>query len=172
MGLFSKEVRTVQVVELSDEVRQQLTSLDNDIQILQELQGQVIVAAKLILQALGNEAMEIAGADEVADVKQGITDTAKEPIITNVKPSSRRESPYTRRPYSEQYSWLKEILSDRDWHHPSEIADEYATDPRHHRYLKSAVNRVLGDMIKEGNVEREAATVRGNMYRYRWVANG
>ena len=160
MGLFSKEVREVKVIELSDETRQALISLDNDIQVLQELTGQVIVAGKLILQAMGNEVMELSGRDEIS--------TASERLTKSGEPRTR-EAPFTRRPYSEQYDWVKSLIEDGEWYHPHNLAKEHATDDRHYRYLKSAINRMLGDMVKEGHVERKTSTERGSFYQYRWI---
>jgi hypothetical protein len=170
-------------IELSDESRQALVSLDNDIQTLREFMREVSDKASSILSTLHGEI-----------VMQVPTYTAPEPEIgvkvfedegrvelpgvmgqndpedARVTDEARiRATPFTRAPRHTQVAWLQRVMADGAWYPPIVIAREYATDERHLRYMKGALTARLREMHEEAIVERRDSHVKGSMFEYRLV---
>jgi hypothetical protein len=93
-----------------------------------------------------------------------------EPIKARTEGTSvatAHESPYARVPRHEQIAWLKAVLADKRWYSAYAIAEEYATDPQHLRYMKRTVARHLRELYEEGQVERRPSRIKGPVHEYR-----
>jgi hypothetical protein len=179
-----QEVRNVTVIELSDESRQALVSLDSDIQTLREFMLDVSDKASRIMAALHGEIVaQIPGYSPPAQ-EVGVQPFAGERVELpgymhqnepeNVLPDDQRvrSTPFTRAPRHVQVSWLTQVMGDGAWYPAVTIAREYATDERHFRYMRSAVTARLREMHEEGLCERRDSHVKGSMFEYRIVRTG
>jgi hypothetical protein len=162
MRMRRREVEEVTpvAVELTQETKENLANLLSEIH----------VAIELFDDLLGR-ANEIALAVSV-DLKQHIS-VAPDPAPDVPTPSAElgrvRDSPYRRRPLSEQRTWLLEFIRSGEWFHAHTIAKEIASEEREYRYLRAAIGRTFALLLDEGIVERGQATERGSMFRYRLV---
>jgi hypothetical protein len=185
-----QEVRNVTVIELSDESRQALVSLDNDIQTLGLLMQEVSGTASNILKALNAEI--VAQLPDARDDEQGIGVQVVAPdkdymgrervelpgVMHETEPDGEvlsdalrvRATPFTRSPRHVQVEWLKKIMADGGWYAAFAVAREYATDERHNRYMRGALSGRLREMHEEGIVERRDSHVKGSMFEYRLVS--
>jgi len=94
--------------------------------------------------------------------------TFTEPDQVHVAEEDRlRTTPFTRAPRHTQVAWLKKVMGDGDWYSTVGIAREYATDERHFRYMRGAVQGRLREMHEEGEVDRRDSHVKGAMFEYR-----
>lgn len=151
-------------VELDDASRQALVELDNDVQTLMQLTREVSAKASEIINQLTQDILTtVPSTNERPPEPDGIT------VFTSKTPNEERvrNTPFTRRPRSEQVAWLRELLADGEWHAPIVIAREYANDERHYRYLRSAVGGRMREMFEDGEVERRSSKVKGSMFEYR-----
>ena len=155
-----QNVTTVKkVLEISDETRQALTSLENDLQVLGGMLREVIGVSRDILATLTAEVISDADVDEEHE-------TGVEPFQ---RPARRvRGSAFRRRPRSEQVAELLEILSDGQWHNAWDEAERLAGDERERRYLRSSLSTRLREMHEDTDrlERRDCATSRA-MYEFR-----
>ena len=175
------EVRTTHVIELSDESRQALVSLDNDIQTLREFMQDVSAKASTIIASLHGEILAQIPEVESAEVGvQVFADGTDKPALPgfmhktefeDVLPEEQRirATPFTRAPRHVQVNWLKGVMADGQWYAPIVIARHYATDERHFRYMRHAMSARLREMHEEGLVTRRDSNVKGSMFEYRLV---
>jgi hypothetical protein len=178
-------------VELSEGSKQSIIGLREDITTLAELVHGVLDNSLRLMESLetlatnGDEESDdpdqpcgvVAFDDgEVMEKKPPVEEKKreKEPppgMAVNKAPVTEervRDSPFTRAPRTKQVTWLRrEVLCDGKWHTPQEIANEYANDERHLRYLKHAVGGRLREMHEDRIVERRKSNVRGSMFEYR-----
>lgn len=153
------------VVELTQETKESLASLLSEIHVAIELFDDVLSRANEIALAVN------------VDLKQHIQvvpDAPSDPAPDVPAPSSDdegrvRDSPYRRRPQSEQRAWLLGIIADGRWYHPHLIAKEISSEEREYRYLRAAIGRTFALLLDEGVCERGASTERGSLFRYRLV---
>jgi hypothetical protein len=184
-----KVVQTTTTIELSDESRQALVALDNDLQAVRELIADVLETSTRILHALTQEiTVQIPASVEISELgpegtEDGIQVFQHEGKRTGKRHASKhkphqamapddprriRGGPFVRRPRHEQVEWLKkEILADGRWHTAIEVARNTAGDEREFRYLRSAVGGRFKEMYDEGLVERRDSDRRGAMYEFR-----
>jgi len=185
-----KVVQTTTTIELSDESRQALVALDNDLQAVRELIADVLETSTRILHALTQEiTVQIPASVEIEELgPEGTTDgiqvfqqegkrTGKRhsaqrhtphQAMADDDPRRIRGGPFVRRPRHEQVEWLRaKILADGRWHTSIEIARNNAGDEREFRYLRSAVGGRLKEMYDEGLLERRDSDRRGAMYEFR-----
>lgn len=186
-------------IELSDEARQALVQLENDLQVITEFMSDVVANGQRILAALQGQVIAATGGDS------SLYETLSEPIpggrsgqrgvgvrafiepeplvMPGVAPEAvlpsdpvedlhrQRSSPFNRRPRHEQEAWMIKYMSEHPgWHHAHVIAREFSGDEREFRYLKSAISRTLKELFDSGQAERTEATERGSLYRYRLSA--
>lgn len=177
-----QEVRTTHVIELSDDIRQALVSLDSDIQTLNTFMAEVRDTATSILARLHGEIVaqipevriedgeEAVGVEVFAD-KPGLPGFMHENEPENPLPDDQRvrATPFTRAPRHVQVDWLKQVMADGQWYAAIVIARHYATDERHFRYMKHALSGRLREMHEEGLVVRRESNVKGSMFEYRLV---
>jgi len=166
--MFRRKVHTIKTLELSDETKQALTSLENDLQVLTEMQREIITQGREILGALtGQVADEVAESDEEPlGVRVFADDEEWTPTTKEGTPRIRRSS-FKRRPRSEQVAELMEILSDGEWHNSYTEGKQIAGDEREFRYLRSAIGNRFREMYEEGKLERKDCQIRGAMFEYR-----
>jgi hypothetical protein len=187
--MFSKKPKpttVTHVIELSDESKQLLVALDNDIQALKELTGQVLANSAAIMAQLHTEiTAQIPVAPVLPESREsGVEVFADEPRVSRKKrgqndpvpedhPERMRLSPFNRRPRTQQIAWLlsDEAFGDGRWHSPYELADRYAGDARERRYLNATINARCRELVEEGKMERRGshASTR-SMFEYRLVA--
>jgi hypothetical protein len=148
-------------VELTAETKEQVMSLISEIHVVSEILDDLLQRANQIALAVN------------VDLKQHISvapDPAPDvPAPPNLDEGRIRDSPYRRRPVSEQRSWLLDYIRSGEWFHAHTIAKEIASEEREYRYLRSAIGRTFALLLDEGIVERGQATERGSMFRYRLV---
>jgi hypothetical protein len=162
-------------IELSDETRQSLVALENDIQTLQTFMEEMIGQARDILGALHGEiTSQLPVARDELDGVQVFTDElpphmhGREMNPTVSDEDRVRSTPFTRAPRRVQVDWLKnEVLSDGEWHTTIDIARRFAVDERHFRYMRGATGHRLREMHEDRIVERRSSQVKGAMFEYR-----
>lgn len=166
-------------IELSDESRQALVGLDNDVQTLQAIMQEMVDKTTRILHALTQEiTAQIPAANEEVGVQVFADFPATDELpsrmlhtpVNDVYVSEEdriRDSPFTRAPRSLQVSWLKGVMASGDWYSAMALAREYAQDERHFRYLRHAIGGRLREMHEDHIVERRASRIKGAMYEYR-----
>lgn len=163
-------------VNVSDETRGLLKTLNGDLQAVREMIDDLSDTAGAILDAIEHEiAVEVNKVIEQAEavvekhsVKVPPPPMGQRPKKTTVSDDERvRETPFTRAPRPEQVEWLMEVLADGEWHTGISIAHAYAVDEPHLRYMRRAVGARLREMHEEGLVERRASEVKGAMFEYR-----
>jgi hypothetical protein len=173
-------------IELSDESRQALVGLDNDIQTLREFMREVSDKASSILATLHGEiAMQVptymapepsVGVkvfDDEGRVELPGAMSKNDPEGDLVPEEDRvRATPFTRAPRHTQVAWLQKVMADGAWYAAIAIAREYATDERHFRYMRGALGQRLREMHEEAIVERRDSHTKGSMYEYRLVRTG
>lgn len=158
----NKPTQVVKTLELSDEMKQALTSLENDVQVLSEMLRDVLGTSRDILGALtGQLASEISDGDELPESRRdGIR------VFAGEEPS-RRTSAFRRRPVVEQYEEIREILSDGKWHNAYTEAKRLAGDEREYRYLRGAISGRMRELYEAGELHRQNCNQRGAMFEYR-----
>jgi hypothetical protein len=148
-------------VELTQETKESLSSLLSEIHVAIELFDDVLTRANEIALAVN------------VDLKKHIQVAPDPAPDVSAPPSNdegrRRDSPYRRRPQSEQRAWLLGIIADGRWYHPHVIAKEISSEEREYRYLRAAIGRTFALLLDEGVCERGASTERGSMFRYRLI---
>jgi hypothetical protein len=159
--MFRREQKNVHVIELSDEVKQALAQLDNDMQGLEALFAEVLANQRRVLAALTGEIAR-PPIDDEADAE--IHDSAPS---AQERSTRQRESPFTRRPRHEQVTWLTNILQDGRWHTPLLLAKSIAREPAELRYLKRAIQGRMREMHEEGLLDRRDSRVGGAMFDYK-----
>lgn len=172
--MFKRE-KSSMVVTLSDETRQALTSLHNDLQVVDELLAEIRSQGNAILTALHGSTMEkmeegVVGVEPF--VEQPVDQPGYQPWnspLTKAGTPRIRTAPMQRRPIVEQYEWLKKEMADGRWIHPHELAKKYAGDERELRYLRSAISGRMRELRDMGVLERSEATTKGSMFRYRLI---
>lgn len=167
--MFKRKVHTIKTLELSDETKQALTSLENDLQVLVEMQREVITQGRQILGALtGQIADEVETEEYTPEVGVRVFEDDEDwtPLTTEGTPRKRR-SAFKRRPLHEQYQELLELLSDGEWHNCYTEAKKIAGDEREFRYLRAAIGGRFKEMYDEGKLERKDCELRGAMFSYR-----
>lgn len=186
----AQEVRNVTVIELSDESRQALVSLDNDIQTLREFMSDVSAKASTIIATLHGEIVAQIPGYEPQDAKGGVKvfadegpvssgervelpgamhfDDEIETTLTSEK-QRIRSTPFTRAARHVQINWLTEVMADGRWYAAIALAREYATDERHFRYMKGALGHRMRELHEEGILERRDSHTKGSMFEYRLV---
>lgn len=165
--------KTVHVVELSDEVKQALAALDNDMQGLEALFEEVLANQRRVLAALSGEIVRVP--PPVGEEDGDVSDEVGVQVEIDVERSAeeadfrtgRRDSPFSRRPRHEQVEWLLTILADKRWHTPLLLAKSIARDQAELRYLKRAIQGRMREMHEEGLVERRDSRVTGAMFDYK-----
>ena len=169
--MFSKKIVTV--IELSDETKQALAQLDNDMQVLEELTRDVIANQVKVLAALTGEiTAQVPVAD---DDEEGVVVFAEDAptapwdgaTVSQNTDNEKRTSPFTRAPRGVQIEWLMQVIGSGEWYSAYGIARAYATDERHLRYMKGALGGRLREMWEEGICERRDSHTKGSMYEYR-----
>ena len=162
------------VHDLSPEVQEALLKLEDDTTTLTELMGELIATQKAVLRQLRAEMdVPVTEDSEEEEGPEVFVDGPKEayPLKRGeAQSTATRESPFGRAPRKVQVDWLREVLADGAWHSAYAIADRYAVDERHRRYMKGAVGGRLRELYEDGEVERRDAPVRGSMYEYRLKA--
>lgn len=192
MSLFRRstsqvtEVRNVTVIELSDESRQALISLDNDIQTLCGFMEDVSAKASKIMASLHGEIVAQIPDSVASETEIGVESFADRAEATNyvelpgymhynepensIPDNQRiRSTPFTRSPRHVQVDWLSKVMADGGWYPAITIARQYATDERHFRYMKSALTTRMREMHEEGLCERRDSKTKGCMFEYRLV---
>lgn len=158
-----KTAQVTKVIELSDETKQALTSLENDLQVLAELNSQVLGAARLILGKLHGEIVEEVGVEPFA------SDVSPAETVVREPGERIRASAFRRRPKYEQIAEGREILSDGNWHDSYTEARKIAGDEREYRYLRAAIGRVFLDLHESGEAERRGCSTSRAMFEYRAI---
>jgi len=168
--MFSKKMVTV--IELSDETKQALARLDNDLQALEALQREIVSNQRAVLAALAGEVTRQVPVEEIKDDEEG-DEKADEPSdpdrqkLSEAYYQASRQSPFTRQPRHVQVEWLLGILKDGRWHTPILIARSTANDQAHFRYLRRAIQGRMREMHEEGLVVRRDSQVGGAMFDYK-----
>jgi len=165
--MFKKQPKTEvdpTPVALSDESRQALADLTCEIHVASEILTDLLAQADAIGKAVGVELADVVRLPRALPEEP----TRRRSTPTDLPDDERiRTTPYTRRPLAEQVAWLMAILADGEWHTGYEIAKVYATDEKHFRYLRSSLTNRLGDLYKQGLIDRADAETRGAMFKYR-----
>jgi len=173
MSLRTRKVRTV--VDLSPECHDALVKLEEDAETLTELLTEMLATQRAVLDLLRGEVETVVAN---GGVPHDLPDEEEQPAdLPDVKPYpgvqvtpgdvTIRDSPFTRAPRRVQIEWLKEVMADGEWRSSLEIADRYAVDERHRRYMRSAVGGRMRELFEDGEAERRASTRRGVMFEYR-----
>lgn len=190
MGLFTKDVR----ITISEETKNALASLDDDVQALVGLVDELVATHTNILTTIKGDIFAVV---EAAHANGELSVIEKEAFSTlldeqsegdngtaTVKPPDEmrertdwesetpeeqrvRATPFTRAPRHTQVAWLKEVMADGKWYAPVQIARDTANDERHFRYLRHAVAGRLREMHEENIVVRRDSHVKGSMFEYR-----
>lgn len=165
--MFSRTRKTevTRRIELDDETRQALAKLEGELQVLREFTADLTATCKAIVLALHGQ-VTIDPADDLEAAGLGVEAFADD-RTGSIPPERVRDSPFKRRPASEQRAWLLEAMADGQWIHPHSFAKDLAGDEREFRYLKSAIARTCHDLHDDGRLERGSSTERGSMFRYR-----
>lgn len=170
LGRKSKEAQEAAeavVHQLTPELQEALIKLDDDLRSLLELLQELTETQRAVARQLRAEVeVPVLPAPGV----EVFTEGPSEPFPSRkIVPSTteERESPFRRAPRKVQIAWLREVMGDGQWHSAFAIADRYATDERHRRYMRGAVSGRLREMYEDGEVERRDSPVRGSMYEYR-----
>lgn len=165
--MFGKQRTTtvVKTLELSDETRQALTSLENDLQVLGQMLTETLAVGRSILGALAGQI-----ASEIAEVGvQAFADEISESPLTAEGLPRERRSAFRRRPRSEQYAEIMVMLADGEWHNAFEEAKRLAGDEREFRYLRGALSGCMKELYDDGKLERRDCAIRGAMFEYRRI---
>jgi len=166
--MFKRKVHTIKTLELSDEMKQALTSLENDLQVLSEMQREIITQGREILGALTGQIADEVEVEEVEPVGVRVFEDDENwtELTTEGTPRQRR-SAFKRRPIQEQYAEIRQILSDGEWHNSYTEGKRIAGDEREFRYLRSAISGRFRELYEAGKLERRDCQIRGAMYEYR-----
>lgn len=169
-----KTTQVTKVIELSDETKQALTGLENDLQTLAEMLREVMNTGRQILGTLHGEIVDEVGVEPFADDAKLVQDFAEERPATSdrgrVTETDRiRASAFKRRPRYEQIAESRAMLSDGDWHNAWDEARKLAGDEREFRYLRSRIGNAFLDLCDAGEVERRACAVSRSMFEYRQI---
>lgn len=192
---FGNKTKSVTVV-ISDDSKEALAQLDQDIEALVGLVDELVATHTAILAVLRGEiAVLVADAAGVPIdgvkvfngpgdpepptlVEAGVKPKIKNPIVpesmhprefdSSLESDDRiRQSPFTRAPRNVQIEWLTEVMADGEWYAGVTIAREVANDERHYRYLKHALGGRLREMHEDGIAERRSSHVKGAMFEFR-----
>jgi len=157
------------VVELSPECQEALVRLEDDTATLTELLGELIQTQRQIVAAIRAEVPDVVPLGENGQIEV-FAEAPPEVFATSQTGGDGgdvRESPFGRAPRSVQIEWLRKVMADGAWYSALTIADHYATDERHRRYMKGALNGRLREMYEDHEVERRDSHTRGAMYEFR-----
>jgi hypothetical protein len=155
--VFSK--KTVTVIELSDESKQALSSLDSDMQILSGFMGEILENQRKILSQLSREITEELPTESSSDGVKVFS--SEKPVEDRI-----RDMPFARRPRTEQVAWLLSIMKPGEWYNCADLAKQYGSDVREVRYFRSSIGGRFREMMEEGLLVRRQCNVRGALYEY------
>ena len=164
MGIFNRKTEVRHQIELDDETRQQLVSLENDFQAIEQLLREVVTQGRTILSTLQGQAFS---AQDVQEFEKNDETWEPREMTSTVADEDRvRSSPFNRVPRHRQVAWLLDNMKDGVWYHAHQIAREHSGDEREYRYLRSAIGNRFREMTEEGLIERSPGTEKGSMFRY------
>lgn len=159
------------VLQLSPDCNQALTKLEDDTATVVELLHELIETQHAVLSQLRAEVESATGAEVNGEVAvEPFTDAPVADwggISPDAGSTAERESPFRRAPRRVQVAWLQRVMRGGGWYTAYSIANRYATDERHRRYMRSAVTGRLREMYEDGQVDRRDSTERGSMFEYR-----
>lgn len=162
-----KTTQVTKVIELSDETKQALTSLENDLQVLAEMLREVMTTGRQILGSLHGEIVEEVGVEPFADDVKGVPHFGQD--ASPEEGQRIRASAFRRRPRYEQIEEARTILSDGEWHNAYDEARKLAGDEREYRYLRAAIGRTFLDLHESGEATRRACAVSRAMFEYQRI---
>lgn len=161
-----KTTQVTKVIELSDETKQALTGLENDLQVLAEMLRETLSTGRQILGALHGEIVEEVGVEPFADDIPPQRETKNREVTDE---NRMRASAFKRQPRYKQIAESREMLSDGEWHNAWDEGKRLAGDEREFRYLRSRIANAFLDLHDAGEAERRNCAVSRSMFEYRAI---
>lgn len=159
-------------LQLTPDCHQALLKLEEDTATLTELLRELLETQRFVVSQLRAE-MESAAIENGSSGVEAFAEAPPEAFTgLRIEPNDTetRESPFRRAPRKVQVAWLRQVMAGGGWYSAFAIADRYATDERHRRYMRSAVGGRLREMYEDGEVDRRDSRERGAMFEYRLKA--
>jgi len=158
------------VLDLTPGCQEALLKLEDDTATLVEMLAELIATQRAVMATLRAEIDVPVTESDGEDGVQVFADAPPKafPVMSGERrETNTRESPFGRAPRKVQVEWLREVLADGMWHSSFTIAERYAVDERHRRYMRGAVGGRLREMYEDGEVERRDARAGRAMHEYR-----